>query len=311
MLVLRKGVLRTFSFKFANLNCSLRMEHSASIINAEDKTDLYHNCFNPNLLRGNVAFVTGGGSGIGYSITEVLMRHGCKTVIASRNKEKLEKAANSLKQLTAQDCYPLVMDVRKPDQIMSAVDSALGRFGRIDFLINNSAGNFLCPASNMSFNAFKTVMEIDAQGTFNVSKVLFDKYMKDHGGVIVNISATLQLRGVPFQAHASSAKAAVDTLTKCLAVEWGRLGIRVVGVAPGPTGDTEGLNRLGKAGNMQYETSQNIPLGKIGNKLDIGYSILYLLSPVASYITGHTMVVDGGDWMTSNHFGLMKPNSNL
>ncbi|KAJ8018391.1 Peroxisomal 2,4-dienoyl-CoA reductase [Holothuria leucospilota] len=137
MLVLRKGVLRTFSFKFANLNCSLRMEHSASIINAEDKTDLYHNCFNPNLLRGKVAFVTGGGSGIGYSITEVLMRHGCKTVIASRNKEKLEKAANSLKQLTAQDCYPLVMDVRKPDQIMSAVDSALGRFGRIDFLINS------------------------------------------------------------------------------------------------------------------------------------------------------------------------------
>ncbi|XP_071814124.1 peroxisomal 2,4-dienoyl-CoA reductase [(3E)-enoyl-CoA-producing]-like [Apostichopus japonicus] len=279
------------------------MSHS-NIINAFGKADVYHNCFNPNILRGKVAFVTGGGSGICYSICEVLMRHGCKTVIASRKKDRLEKAAAELSRITSQECLPVVLDVRKPTEIMAAVDAALSRFGKIDFLINGAAGNFLCPAASMSFNAFKTVMEIDAQGTFNVTKVVFDKYMKDNGGVIVNISATLPIRGTPFQAHASSAKAAIDTLTKCLASEWGQIGVRVVGVAPGPIAETEGMTRL--AGNMQEVISQNIPLLKLGNKLDIAYAVLYLLTPVASYITGHTMIVDGGDWMTSNHtFSMM------
>lgn len=275
------------------------MSHLKPIINAPNEAGAYHSCFNPNVLRGKVAFVTGGGSGICYTIAEVLMRHGCKTAIASRNKERLEKAAAELQKVTSQECLPVVMDVRKPSEIMTAVDAALSRFGKIDFLINGAAGNFLCPAASMSFNAFKTVMEIDTQGTFNVTKVVFDKYMKTNGGVIINISATLPIRGVPLQAHASSAKAAIDTLTKCLATEWGQLGIRVVGVSPGPIAETEGISRL--AGDRQKYISENIPLLKLGNKLDIAYAVLYLLTPVASYITGHTMVVDGGDWMTSDH----------
>lgn len=113
------------------------------------------------------------------------------------------------------------MDVRKPEAITKAVEEALGHFRRIDILINNAAGNFLCPAENLSFNAFKTVMEIDAHGTFNVSKAVFDKYMKNSGGVIINITATLSVRGAALQTHAGTAKAAIEAMTKHLAVEWG------------------------------------------------------------------------------------------
>ncbi|XP_054955433.1 peroxisomal 2,4-dienoyl-CoA reductase [(3E)-enoyl-CoA-producing] isoform X4 [Pan paniscus] len=226
------------------------------------------------------------------------------------------QAARKLAGATGRRCLPLSMDVRAPPAVMAAVDQALKEFGRIDILINcesvlseapaapavshsaGAAGNFLCPAGALSFNAFKTVMDIDTSGTFNVSRVLYEKFFRDHGGVIVNITATLGNRGQALQVHAGSAKAAVDAMTRHLAVEWGPQNIRVNSLAPGPISGTEGLRRLG---GPQASLSTKVtasPLQRLGNKTEIAHSVLYLASPLASYVTGAVLVADGGAWLT-------------
>ncbi|XP_054851442.1 peroxisomal 2,4-dienoyl-CoA reductase [(3E)-enoyl-CoA-producing] isoform X2 [Eublepharis macularius] len=268
-------------------------------VDTDDCLQDYSYLYSPDILKGKVAFVTGGGSGIGFRITEILMRHGCQTVIASRNLQKLTESAKKLSAATGQRCLPLCLDVRQPQSIQSAVDEALKEFSRIDILVNNAAGNFLCPASSLSFNAYKTVIDIDTLGTFNVSKVVYDKWLRDHGGVIVNITATLSYRGHVLQVHAGTAKAAVDAMTKHLAVEWGPNRIRVNSLAPGPISGTEGYRRLGGHHAEASGFHHTIPLLRTGNKTEIAHGVLYLASPLASYVTGTTLVVDGGSWLTS------------
>ncbi|XP_058434430.1 peroxisomal 2,4-dienoyl-CoA reductase [(3E)-enoyl-CoA-producing] isoform X1 [Marmota monax] len=254
----------------------------------------FFSCF-----RDKVAFITGGGSGIGFRIAEIFMRHGCHTVIASRSLLRVSMAAKKLIAATGRQCLPLSMDVRAPPAIMAAVDQALKEFGKIDILINGAAGNFLCPASALSFNAFRTVVDIDTIGTFNVSRVLYEKFFRDHGGVIVNITATLNLRGQVLQVHAGSAKAAVDAMTRHLAVEWGPQNIRINSLAPGPISGTEGLRRLGGSPARVSTKALVSPLQRLGNKTEIAHSVLYLASPLASFVTGTMLVVDGGAWLTS------------
>lgn len=274
-------------------------------VDTDDCLHEYCYLFSPDILKGKVAFVTGGGSGIGFRIAEILMRHGCQTVIASRNLQRVTEAAKKLSAATGQRCLPLSLDVRQPQAIMAAADEALKEFGRIDILVNNAAGNFLCPASALSFNGYKTVIEIDTLGTFNVSKVLYEKYLRDHGGAIINITATLSYKGQALQVHAGTAKAAIDAMTKHLAVEWGPNHIRVNSVAPGPIAGTEGVRRLAPKG-ADMNLYQKIPLQRAGNKTEIAHSVLYLASPLSSYVTGTTLVVDGGAWMTTeNNFPLL------
>ncbi|XP_029857696.1 peroxisomal 2,4-dienoyl-CoA reductase [(3E)-enoyl-CoA-producing] isoform X2 [Aquila chrysaetos chrysaetos] len=275
-------------------------------VDTDDCLREYRHLFSPDILAGQVAFITGGGSGIGFRIAEIFMRHGCRTVIASRNLQRVSEASKKLVAATGQQCLPLSIDVRQPQTIVAAVDEALKEFKQIDILINGAAGNFLCPASALSFNAFKTVIDIDTIGTFNTSKVLFEKYFRDHGGVIVNITATLSYRGQALQVHAGTAKAAIDAMTRHLAVEWGPNNIRVNSLAPGPITGTEGYRRLG--GRFAEEGSQFdvIPLQRAGNKTEIAHSTLYLASPLSSYVTGTTLVVDGGSWLTSaNNFSAL------
>ncbi|XP_041829774.1 peroxisomal 2,4-dienoyl-CoA reductase [(3E)-enoyl-CoA-producing] isoform X3 [Melanotaenia boesemani] len=268
-------------------------------IGTDDCLTSYTHIYSPDLLKDQVAFVTGGGSGIGLRIAEIFMRHGCDTVIASRNLDKLKEAAKKLSAASGRRCLPLCIDVRQPESISAAVDETLKEFGRIDILINNAAGNFLCPASALSFNAFKTVIEIDTMGTFNTSKVVYDKWFKDHGGNIVNISATLPYRGQALQVHAGSAKAANDAMTKHLAVEWGPNGVRVNAVAPGPISGTEGYRRLGGTKAEAVGTFQSIPLQRAGNKTEMAHCTLFLASRASSYMTGAILVSDGGAWLTS------------
>ncbi|XP_045849551.1 peroxisomal 2,4-dienoyl-CoA reductase [(3E)-enoyl-CoA-producing] isoform X2 [Meles meles] len=258
----------------------------------------YRHRFCPDLLRDKVAFITGGGSGIGFRIAEIFMRHGCHTVIASRSLPRVSKAARKLAAATGQRCLPLSLDVRAVPAVTAAVDQALREFGKIDILVNCAAGNFLSPASALSFNAFKTVMDIDTLGTFNASRVLYEKFFRDHGGVIVNITATLGTRGQVLQVHAGSAKAAVDAMTRHLAVEWGPQNVRVNSLAPGPISGTEGFRRLvGSQAGVGTKTLA-IPLQRLGNKTEVAHSALFLASPLASYVTGAVLVVDGGAWLT-------------
>ncbi|EFB17136.1 hypothetical protein PANDA_008922, partial [Ailuropoda melanoleuca] len=258
----------------------------------------YRYLFCPDLLRDKVAFITGGGSGIGFRIAEIFMRHGCHTIIASRSLPRVSKSATKLAAATGQRCLPLSLDVRAIPAITAAVDQALKEFGKIDILVNCAAGNFLCPASALSFNAFKTVMDIDTLGTFNTCRVLYEKFFRDHGGVIVNITATLGTRGQVLQVHAGSAKAAVDAMTRHLAVEWGPQNIRVNSLAPGPISGTEGFRRLGGPQASVSAKTLAIPLQRVGNKTEVAHSALYLASPLASYVTGAVLVVDGGAWLT-------------
>ncbi|XP_048758569.2 peroxisomal 2,4-dienoyl-CoA reductase [(3E)-enoyl-CoA-producing]-like [Ostrea edulis] len=273
---------------------------------SEETIPDYRYVFQKDLLRGKVAFITGGGTGIGFTITEILMRHGCDTIIASRRLDVVRSAAEKLSKATGQRCLPLQMDVRKPEAITKAVDEALGQFKQIDILVNNAAGNFLCPAENLSFNAFRTVMEIDAHGTFNVSKAVFEKYMKNNGGVIINITATLSFRGRVLQTHAGSAKAAIEAMTKHLAVEWGPNGIRMMCVAPGPIADTEGMRRLGGE-HIDDAMVKAIPVQRLGKREDIGNTVLFITSRAGELLTGTTVIADGGAWLTSeNNFWKIK-----
>lgn len=260
----------------------------------------YKYLFRRDLLQDKVAFVTGGGTGIGFTIAEVLMRHGCDTIIASRRLDKLQESAATLQAATGRKCLPVQMDVRDPKKVQAAVGEAMKQFGKINILINSAAGNFLCPAEGLSFNAFRTVMDIDTMGTYNVTKVVFDEYMKKHGGVIVNITATLQVRGQVFQLHAGSAKAAIEAMTRHLAVEWGEKGIRVMCVAPGPIEQTEGFSRLGgKVISKSY--LESIPIQRVGTREDIANTVLYVVSDAAQLLTGTTLIADGGAWLTNEN----------
>ena len=259
--------------------------------------------FREDILEGKVAFVTGGGSGICKGIAEALMKHGASAAIAGRKVERLEAAARELSDATGRRCIPTPCDVREPAQVEAALDRTIAEFGRVDIVINGAAGNFLAPASQLSFNGFRTVMAIDALGTFNVCRVAFDKWLRDHGGVILNVSATLHYAATPLQIHASAAKAAIDSMTKSLALEWGRLGIRVNGIAPGPIDGTEGMSRLAP-GDIAQKLKALTPLGRYGRIDEIGSIAVFLASDAASLIHGATIVADGGAWLAGTPLDL-------
>uniref|UniRef100_A0A3B5KY67 Peroxisomal 2,4-dienoyl-CoA reductase [(3E)-enoyl-CoA-producing] n=1 Tax=Xiphophorus couchianus TaxID=32473 RepID=A0A3B5KY67_9TELE len=258
-------------------------------VGSDDCLASYTHIYSPDLLKDQVAFITGGGSGIGLRFLII-----CPVLV-----EYYLCAAVKLSAASGRRCLPLRIDVRQPDGIAAAVDETLKEFGRLDILINNAAGNFLCPASALSFNAFKTVLEIDTMGTFNTSKVVYEKWFKDHGGNVVNVSATLAYRGQALQVHAGSAKAANDAMTKHLAVEWGPSGVRVNAVAPGPISGTEGYRKLGGPAAEAAGSFQAVPLQRAGNKTEMAHCALFLASRASSYVTGAILVADGGAWLTS------------
>ena len=184
-------------------------------------------------------------------------------------------------------------DVRDPQACEQTVTKAIEKFSSIDILVNGAAGNFLCPAESLSFGGFSAVIDIDLKGTFNMSKSCFSALAASKNSVILNISATLHYQGTMFQSHVMSAKAGIDALGKALAAEWAAENIRVVGIAPGPIGDTEGMRKLAP-GKKATELASRIPLGRLGKKGDIANAALFMVSPAADYITGETLVVDGG-----------------
>src|SRR5256714_51480 len=258
--------------------------------------------FAKGILNGRVAFVTGGGTGITGGVARALAQAGANVALVSRSMEHLEPAAAAINQLRNEsacgEAFPVPADVRKPEEVEKAIAATVEHFGKIDIVVNGAAGNFLCKAEELSANGFGTVVDIDLKGTFNVCRAAFAQ-LKQHRGQILNISATLHYLGTPMQLHVSAAKAGVDALTRNLAVEWGRHGIRVNAIAPGPIGDTEGMKRLVPE-PIKEKLKKNIPLGRFGRIADIERAAVFICSDAASFINGTVLVVDGGQWLASN-----------
>lgn len=256
--------------------------------------------FADNILEGKVAFVTGGGTGITGGIAKAMAEHGAKLAIVSRNIENL-KAMKAVVEEKGGECQAFAADVREYDSVVDAFERANEHYGKIDIVVNGAAGNFLCAADQLSSNGFGTVVDIDTKGTFNVCRASFD-YLKESRGQILNISATLHYLATPMQIHVSAAKAGVDAITRNLSVEWGRHGIRVNGIAPGPIEDTEGMKRL-LPEPLKEKITKKIPVGRFGRIKDIENAALFLTSDAASYINGVTLVVDGGQWLLGTSLG--------
>lgn len=256
--------------------------------------------FAKDILQGRVAFVTGGGTGITGGVARAFAEHGAKLAITSRKVENLEPM-KALVEKNGGECLAVAADVRDPEAVQNAINATVERFGKIDILVNGAAGNFLAAASDLSPNGFGTVLDIDTKGTFNVCRAAFEE-LKKSNGQIINISATLHYLATPMQIHVSAAKAGVDAITRNLSVEWGRFGVRVNGIAPGPIEDTEGMKRLLPEA-LKEKLTRRIPLGRFGRIADIENAALFLSSDAAAYINGVTLVVDGGQWLLGTSLG--------
>ncbi|QJR34560.1 SDR family oxidoreductase [Gemmatimonas groenlandica] len=265
--------------------------------------------FRPGLLDGQVALVTGGGTGIGLGISQLLAELGAHVVMASRKPANLEAARADIESRGGK-VSAVQLDVRDPEQVKAAVDGIAQQLGRIDVLVNNAAGNFYAPSATLSPNAWKSVVEIDLYGTFYCSQAVYPIMAAQGGGRIVSTSMTLHYRGWPMMAHATAAKAGVDALTRTLAVEWAPQRIRVNAIAPGPI-PTEGVRKAftppadsgvpdvfaAADARMAEYAKKGIPLGRWGSPRDIANMVAFLASPAGDWITGSIFVIDGGEWL--------------
>jgi NAD(P)-dependent dehydrogenase (short-subunit alcohol dehydrogenase family) len=244
------------------------------------------------MLAGKVAFVAGASSGINLEIARQFAAHGAKVAILSRSPDKIEAAAKGLRD-EGFTVIALPGDVRDYGRLEAAFAETVAAFGKIDIVLSGAAGNFLAPALGMSANAFKTVIDIDLLGTFNVFRASFE-HLNRPGASLITITAGQAVRPMMFQIHACAAKAGVNMVTKCLAMEWGPAGVRVNAISPGPIADTEGMARLAPNAEMEAQTKGRIPLRDYGTKRDIADMALFLASDAANYITGSIFNVDGG-----------------
>lgn len=241
--------------------------------------------FNTDILNGKVALVTGGGTGIGKEIARTLGRHGAAVVIASRKAEIIAVAQSELEQEGIL-CLGLTCDVRDESAVEAVIDKAIAELGGLHIVVNNAAGNFPATLDQLSYNGFRTIVDIDLQGTYNVSKASYEKALKENGGVVVNIAAPFEHWGVSYQAHVAAAKTGVISLTRTCAVEWSGKGIRVNAIAPGYIEETEGVERFSEVGDVDDR-------GLKGSKQDIANAVLFLTTDAAAFISGECIRVDG------------------
>lgn len=243
-------------------------------------------------LNGKVAFVAGASGGINLDIARRLAADGAKVGIISRDPDRIATAATQLSADGA-ECIGMAADVRDNEAVEAAIVETKTRFGDIDIVVSGAAGNFVAPALGMSSKGFRTVVDIDLIGTFNVFRASF-AHLRRPGASLVAISAPQGARAYRAQAHVCAAKAGVNMLIKCLALEWGESGVRVNGVSPGPIENTEGVARLAPSAAMRDRMIRRVPLGRYGQKSEIADAVAFLCSDAAAYVTGTILDCDGG-----------------
>lgn len=243
--------------------------------------------------QGKNVVVVGGTSGINLGIAKAFAKAGANVAVASRSQEKVNAAVNQLQVINPEgNMIGVAFDVRDVEGLTAGFNIIADKYHHIDVLVSGAAGNFPATAAKLTENGFKSVMDIDLLGSFQVLKQAYP--LMSRPGCIVQISAPQSYIAMPMQAHVSAAKAGVDMLTKSLALEWGVEGIRVNSLVPGPIADTEGFKRLAPSEGLQQSVAKSVPLQRNGQCQDIANAALFLASPMASYITGVILPVDGG-----------------
>ena len=252
-----------------------------------------------NSLNGKTIIVTGGGSGLGKSMSEYLLTLGANIIITSRREDLLKKVADEMMKEFGGKVLPIACDVRDPDLVSKVIDESYLKFKRVDCLLNNAAGNFISPTERLSTRAFDAVIDIVLKGTVNFSLLLGKKWIKQkESGNILNIVTTYAWTGSGYVVPSACAKAGVLSLTRSLAVEWAKYKIRSNAIAPGPFPTKGAWERL-LPGDLKdkFDPSKKVPLKRVGEHHELANLAAYLVSDFSSYINGEVITIDGGEWL--------------
>lgn len=253
-----------------------------------------------NALADKVIVVTGGGSGLGKAMTKYFLELGAKVAITSRDLEKLKTTASELEAQTNGNCLPIQCDVRHYDQVEAMLAEVLKNFGKVDVLLNNAAGNFISPTERLSANAFDTIIDIVLKGSKNCT-LAFGKHWietKQTNCNVLNIVTTYAWTGSGYVVPSATAKAGVLAMTRSLAVEWAKYGIRMNAIAPGPFPTKGAWDRL-LPGDLaeKFDMSKKVPLRRVGDHQELANLAAYLVSDFSAYINGEVVTIDGGEWL--------------
>jgi|TARA_B110000003_G_scaffold175716_1_gene175221 NAD(P)-dependent dehydrogenase (short-subunit alcohol dehydrogenase family) len=253
--------------------------------------------FDKELLQGKNIIVTGGGTGLGNSMATRFAELGANLVITSRREDIINDAAKELRK-SGGKVVAVPCDVRDPNQVEKMVGKTVEKLGSVDILLNNAAGNFISPTENLSPNAFKTVIDIVLNGTFHCTQAAGKIMRKNKSGTILNIVTTYAWTGSGYVVPSACAKAGVLAMTRSLAVEWAKYGIRTVAIAPGPFPTKGAWSRLAPPGmGIEKKMKARVPLKRVGEHIELANLASYLISDQAAYINGEVVTIDGGEWL--------------
>lgn len=255
--------------------------------------------FKENILKGKTIIVTGGGTGLGKSMSEKFSELGANIVITSRKQEVIKKTAEEISQKTGNPVLAVQSDVRKPFQNEAVLEKAIEKFGRVDGLLNNAAGNFISPTERLSYKAFDTIVDIVLKGTYNFTLAIGKYWIENKiPGTVLNIVTTYASVGSGFVVPSAIAKAGVLNLTRSLATEWGKYKIRLNAIAPGPFPTKGAWDRLFPGAGFEEKLINKIPLKRVGEHSELANLASYLISDFSGYITGEVVTIDGGEWLS-------------
>lgn len=269
-----------------------------------------HKMLRDDALKGKTIVVTGGGSGLGKAMSKYFLELGAHVAITSRNLDKLKTTAEELEKETKGVCLPLQCDVRNYDEVETMLKGVIDKFGKADVLLNNAAGNFISPTERLSANAFDTIIDIVLKGTKNCT-LAFGKHWidtKQTNTTVLNIVTTYAWTGSAYVVPSATAKAGVLAMTRSLAVEWSKYGMRFNAIAPGPFPTKGAWDRL-LPGDLKdkFDMAKKVPLNRVGDHQELANLAAYLVSDFSAYINGEVITIDGGEWLKgAGQFNLLE-----